>query len=101
MDSQIILIYCLCDDLLRAMRHREDGQCQMSDAEVMTVALVAALYFRGNFALAGRMLTEQGYLRVRLSRSRFSRRVHRVKRLFLTLFAVLSEHFKALNEESV
>jgi hypothetical protein len=45
MDTQIILVYCLCDDLLKAMRHHEDVQCQMSHAEVMTVALVAALYF--------------------------------------------------------
>jgi hypothetical protein len=49
MDSQIILVYCLCDDLLKAMQHREDAQCQMRDAEVMTVALVAALNHRGNF----------------------------------------------------
>ena len=47
MDTQIILVYCLCDDLLKAMQHREDAQCQMSDAEVMTVAIVAALHFRG------------------------------------------------------
>src|SRR5690606_32529283 len=101
MDTQIILIYCLCDDLLKAMHHHEDAQCQMSDAEVMTVALVAALHFRGNFVKASELLSEQGYMPVMLSRSRFSRRVHRVKRLFLTLFAVLGEHFKALNEESV
>ena len=36
MDTQIILIYCLCDDLLKAMHHHEDEQCRMSDAEVMT-----------------------------------------------------------------
>jgi hypothetical protein len=101
MDTQIILIYCLCDDLLKALQHHEDGQCQMSDAEVMTVALVAALHFRGNFALAGRMLLEQGYLPVMLGRSRFSRRLHRIKRMFVTLFAYLGEHFKAMNEESV
>lgn len=55
MDTQIILIYCLCDDLLKAMDHRDDPQCRMSGTEVMTVALVAALHYRGNFALACRM----------------------------------------------
>jgi hypothetical protein len=79
MDTQIILVYCLCDDLLKAMQHHEDAQWQMSDAEVMTVALVAALHFRGNFALAGRMLSAHGYLRVMLEKSRFSRRLHRIK----------------------
>ncbi len=101
MDTQIILIYCLCDDLLKAMQHKEDQQCRMSDAEVMTVALVAALHFRGNFALAARMLSAHGYLPVMLEKSRFSRRLHRVKPMFLTLFACLGESFKQMNEESV
>lgn len=101
MDTQIILIYCLCDDLLKAMRHREDGQCQMSDAEVMTVALVAARYFGGNFTLARQMLSEHGYVPHMLDKSRFSRRLHRIKPLLLTLFALLGEHVKQLNEESV
>jgi hypothetical protein len=101
MDTQIILVYCLCDDLLKAMQHQEDAQCQMSDAEVMTVALVAALNYRGNFVKASAMLSEQGYMPVMLSRSRFSRRLHRVKPLFLILFAHLGEHFKMMNEESI
>ena len=101
MDTQIIQVYCLCDDLLKAMQHPEDAQCQMSDAEVMTVALVAALNHRGNFVKASEMLSEHGYMPVMLSRSRFSRRLHRVKPLFLTLFASLGEYFKMMNEESV
>lgn len=36
MDEQVVGIHSLCDDLLRAMRHREDRQAEMSDAEVMT-----------------------------------------------------------------
>jgi len=83
------------------MQHQEDAQCQMSDAEVMTVALVAALNHRGNFVKASAMLSQQGYMPVMLSRSRFSRRLHRVKALLLTLFAHLGEYFKTVNEESV
>lgn len=101
MDTRIILVYCLCDDLLKALRHREDRQCQLCDAEVMTVALVAALYYSGNFVDAGEMLSEQGYIPMMLSRSRFNRRLHRVKHLFLHLFALLGEHFKAMNEGAV
>jgi hypothetical protein len=44
MDTQIIAVYCLRDDLLRAMGHRDDRQCQISEAEVMTIAIVAALH---------------------------------------------------------
>lgn len=31
MDTQIILVYCLCGELLRAMQYQEDGQCQIRD----------------------------------------------------------------------
>ena len=31
MDDTILAIYCLCDDLLKALGHREDPQSTMSD----------------------------------------------------------------------
>ena len=48
MDDKIIATFCLCDDLLKAMHHREDCQGQMNDAEIMTTAFIASLFFRGN-----------------------------------------------------
>ena len=101
MDLQIILVYCLCADLLIALHHHEDGQCQLSDAEVMTAAIVAALYFGGKHHLACRFLSEQGYMPQMLSKRQFSRRLHRLDGLFLALFRILGESFKALNAESM
>jgi hypothetical protein len=101
MDTQIVAVFCLVDDILKAMRHHEDEQCKMSDAEVMTTAIIAALYFGGNYAQARRLLVSQGYVPRMLSKSRFSRRLHRIRPFFLTLFNVLGEHWKALNEGSI
>lgn len=101
MDNQIVAIYCLCDDLLQGMHHVEDQQCQMSDAEVLTTAIVATLYFGGNFERARALLAEPRYIPRMLSRSRLNRRLHRVKPLFLTLFSVLGEYWKALNSQSM
>jgi len=101
MDTQIVAVYCLCDDLLKALHHHEDGQCQMFDAEIMTTAIVAGLYFRGNYETARRFLHEQGYTPKTLSRSRFNRRLHRIAELFFTLFSMLGENWKALNEKSI
>lgn len=101
MDSQIIAVFCLCDDMLKALDHYQDKQCQMSDAEVMTTALVAALHFRGNFELARRLLQEQGYIPVMLSRSRFNRRLHRLTDLFGALFSLLGETWKELKADSI
>jgi hypothetical protein len=101
MDMQIILVYCLCADLLQALHHHEDPQCQMSDAEVMTTALVAALYFGGNYERARQLLYEQRYIPSMLSKSQFSRRVHRLDGLFVTLFRLLGETFKTLSEDPI
>lgn len=101
MDTQIVAVFCLCDDMLKALHHYQDKQCQMTDAEVMTTALVAALHFRGNFELARRLLQEQGYIPRMLSRSRFNRRLHRLADLFLTLFSMLGETWKDLNAKSI
>ena len=67
----------------------------------MTIALVAALFFGGNDARACAFLYEYGYMRRMVSPSRFPRRRQRMKDLFLTVFAVLAEHWKTLNSEAV
>jgi hypothetical protein len=55
MDGRIITLCCPCDDVLKAPYHHEDPQCQMSDAKVITTALVAALLFRSKFESARSM----------------------------------------------
>ena len=72
MDTQIVAVFCLVDDMLKALNHREDQQCQMNDAEVITTAIIAALFFGGNYTLARKLLASQGYVPKMLSKSRFS-----------------------------
>jgi hypothetical protein len=61
-DGQITAIYSLCDDVLKTLHHAEDPQCRMNDAEVMTTAIVAALYFGGNLERARRLLASPTYI---------------------------------------
>lgn len=95
MDTTLVVTYCLIDDMLHALKHREAPQCTVSDAEVMTTALCAAQFFRGNFATARLFLKEQGYMPRMLSKSQFNRRLHRVAGLFMRLFQGLARYFKA------
>lgn len=101
MDTNIVLFYCLCDDLLKWQHHRDDPQCMLSDAEVMTIAIVAAMHFGGNQALARTFLQEQGYIGHLISRSRLFRRLERVKHQFLMLFNLLGEISKEQNDEQI
>ena len=86
MDDKIIATFCLCDDLLKAMHHQEDCQCQMNDAEIMTTAFIAALFFRGNHESARALLKQYGDIPHMISKSRFSRRLHRIKAIFIVFF---------------
>jgi hypothetical protein len=101
MDDKIIATYCLCDDLLKAMHHQEDHQCQMHDAEIMTTALVASLFFRGNHESARTMLKQHGYIPHMVSKSRFSRRLHRIKTIFIVFFNLLAQIWKTLNTDTL
>jgi len=56
----------------------------------MTIALVASYYVGGNYTRAWWMLKEQAYIGTVLSKGCYSKRLHRVRDQFLTLFAHLS-----------
>jgi Transposase DDE domain len=101
MDDKIIATFCLCDDLLKAIHHQADCQCQMNDAEIMTTALIASLFFRGNHESARTMLKQHGYIPHMVSKSRFSRRLHRLKEIFIVFFNLFAQTWKTLNTEAI
>lgn len=51
------------------MGHRDDPQAEMSDAEVMTTAIVAMLYYGGNYAKARKQLGCRQYIPLMLGMS--------------------------------
>ena len=67
-------LYCIIDDLLKAKGHREDARRRMSDAEVLTTALVSAQFFGSNMEHARRFMRSTGLIPQMLSRSRLNRR---------------------------
>lgn len=101
MDTHLVFIYCLCDDLRKALRHWEDPPCRVGDAEILTTALTAARFFGGNLTQAQTFLYEQRYFTHRLSHSRFIRRLHRCAHLLAPLFHVLASLGHDLNPESL
>lgn len=90
-------LYCIVDDLLKATGHAEDPRRAMTDAEVLTTALLAARFFGGNAEHARRFLREAGLMPRMLSRSRLNRRLHAVAALAQTLFDHLGAALKELS----
>lgn len=96
MITEIIAIYAITDDLLKALGHHEDCRVQLSDAEVITTALVAARFFGGNQHLAQHYLKEHGLMPKMLDKSRFNRRLHRLFLPLLDLFDYLGTVLKSI-----
>ena len=101
MDLTIVAVYTICDDLLISLGHRTHPQAQMSDAEVMTTAIIAARFFGGNHQTACCVLKTLGYIPDMLGHSRYNRRLHKVSRLFQTLFEHLAEVSKSNNPKNI
>jgi hypothetical protein len=100
MCDSTLAIYCFIDDFLKASGHREDIRVEVSDAEVITIALTAMLHFGGNFEKSRLVLHELGLMKRHLSRSRFSRRVNRLTDLIYKLFHQFGSVLKDLHWES-
>jgi hypothetical protein len=100
MDDTITTIYCLCDDFLKAMHRFDDPQVRLSNAEVMTVPLVAATFFGANIDKTCRFLHEYGYMPKMISKGRFNHRLHAIDpTLWQGLFSLLAEFFKRRNPD--
>jgi len=100
MRDSTLAIYCFIDDFLKASGHREDCRVEVSDSEVITIAINAMLHFGGNFERSRLILTELGLIKRLLSRSRFSRRMNRLADLIYRLFHQLGAVLKELHWES-
>lgn len=100
MYDRTLAIYCFVDDLLKVMQHREDSRAEFSDAEVVTTAIVAMLFYGGNFERSRAFLHSSGMMPRMLSRSRLSRRLSRLADLIELLFHRLGLSIKELNLES-
>ncbi len=97
MIDHTVALYCIVDDLLKAVGHTDDRRRAMTDAEVLTTALLAAHCFGGNAEHARRFLHETGLMPRMLSRSRLNRRLHAVADLAYTLFHRVGAALKELS----
>jgi len=95
-EDKVIALYCIVDDILKAMRHQEDKRVRVSDSEVITTAFVAVLYFGGHLDNARHFMYMQGYVPQMLDKSRFCRRLHRLSDFLLLLFGTLGTQLKEL-----
>jgi hypothetical protein len=92
-DDFIVTTFVVVDKTMAALGHRDDVRAQASDAEVLTVAVVAAQYFQNHLARALQVMHLGHYLSGALSVSRFNRRLHALRDWLLLLLEALGEVF--------
>ncbi len=66
-DTLIITSYVIIDDMMRSLNHRSHALAKVTDAEVLTVAVVPAKYFHNNHERVLWVLSRLGYLSGSLS----------------------------------
>lgn len=103
MREQTVAMYCFLDDLLALTRpawaRPADPRRRLSDAQVLTTALVAARFFGGNLVLGQRYM-EQHWGQNRLDKSGFNRRLHALADTLLGLFATCGHVLKLLHTDA-
>lgn len=76
METYAITTYVIADEVLRLLHVQDDLQVMMTNAEVITFAIVAAKFFGGNYKMARYMCQKLGLFSKMLSNSRLNRRIH-------------------------
>jgi len=98
MINKIIAICAIVDDLLKARGHQDDIRCLMTDAEILTIAFVAAMFFGGNHKLVCQYMKDHSLVNYMLDKSRFNRRIHRLSMLINDLFHQVGMILKESND---
>ena len=97
MTEQTVAMYCFLDDFLRIARPRPaDKRRQVSDAEILTTALLAARYFGGNWCTAATYMRQHHGMKP-LDKSGFGRHLHQLSDVLWAVFHALGETLKDLN----
>ncbi|MCL4229324.1 IS982 family transposase [Candidatus Dependentiae bacterium] len=78
MEAEAIIAYVVSDDTLKLLNIIDDKQSVVSTAEIMTMAIISALFYAGNIEKARKALHSPRYISNMLSKSQLNRRLHKI-----------------------
>jgi hypothetical protein len=101
MEMYATIVYVISDEVLRLLDFRDDPQSRMSNAEIMTFAIVTAKFFSGNYKMSRYMCKKLGLFPNILSNSRLNRRIHNIPWLhWQAIFRFLTFLFNQSHDSS-
>jgi len=96
MEDFTVAIYCFLDDILKINSPKEGYRRKLSDAQIITTAIVAARYFGANFTKARSYLKSVHGFNFP-DKSNFNRHLHRLASMISSLFFSMGQTIKSLN----
>jgi hypothetical protein len=78
METYFITVYVIVEEVIRILKIKDDPQSIMSNAEVMTFAIITTKFFSGNFKMARYLFKKTNLFSNLLSNSRLNRMIHSV-----------------------
>ena len=96
MIEKSIAIYSFIDDLLKYLHHQEDKKRKLSDAQVLTTAIISALYFGGHLDKARSFMHSSTLIPNMLDKSRYNRRLHAIGEDITSLFLEIGTLIKKI-----
>ncbi len=94
MKNTINQILEFVQSILKFIEHHESSQTKMKDAEVITTAIVAGIYFNGNFQKTLTFFEDYPHFEYILSKSRFSRRLSKLGSTLSKIMDIIMEYNK-------
>jgi Transposase DDE domain len=102
MEIQAIFIYCLSDEILKSLHYKDDIQCKMTTAEVMTFVILSALHYQCNYRKTRLVILYHKYFSKILSQSQLIRRIHQIpEHIWLLAFQICKEVLDVKSKEFI
>lgn len=87
-------LYTVIDDFLKILDHKDDPKVKLSDSEVILTYVISFEAYSGNYSKTLDYLFQGKHIKYKLSKSRFSRRLNRLKDIIIQIFGFISEFAK-------
>lgn len=78
MEMYATIVYVISEEILRILKLEDDSQSKMTNAEVITFAILTAKFFSGNYKMARYFCKKLGLFPNILSNSRINRRINNI-----------------------
>jgi Transposase DDE domain len=78
METYFITVYVITEEVIRILKINDDPQSVMSNAEVITFAIITSKFFSGNYKMARYISQRINLFSNMLSNSRLNRRIHNI-----------------------